>query len=118
MKPPIVTGTESIGFTGEEARDRAKAEMKALRAEGIKHVSLYTSQIDKKMTYIVTWPKQPPTQAELIAQAEADLAVLEKNKPIVPLPESEESAKMVDEGGPIFDEPPKPFRGKVDLHEI
>lgn len=97
MKSPLVTGTETVGFSGEGARQRQLSEFRRLRAEGVKHVVRFTDQKEGAIVYCVSWPR---TAADIMAEtvAEAEQVLAEKST-LVPLTEDLASDSMVNEGG-------------------
>ena len=122
MKEPLVTGTEVVGFSGEDARTRRDAEAARLKAEGAKHVIRFTDQKEGAMVYCVSWARtQADVVTEAVAEAETVLAectCTQSNGPSadqhdmecpqyqtkVPLTETSNGENMVNEGGNTAEE--------------
>jgi hypothetical protein len=78
------TGMEKIAFSGENARERARAEFDRLRRDGYKGVVRYTDQIDKKMVYVVAYPaseeqKSVLAAADKLLSSSTDVPLLSKS---------------------------------------
>ena len=81
MKKPLVSGLESVAFSGEGARERAIEKMQHLAADGVKHVTRRTDSIQPpglaadgkafpgQTIYIVSWPTAED-QRTVLAEAE------------------------------------------------